>query len=67
MTKGAYVVTLIDATACHDCGAENPGYRVVDSRKLYGERYPGPRLCYACAQARCERRNRALARTKGAP
>jgi len=57
VTEGPYTVVEVPPRECIDCrrGAK---YRVVDSRKKHGERYPRPLRCLSCARAAAARYNR---------
>ncbi len=46
---GPYVVKAWTPPCCLSCGAAAPAYRVVDTRKKHGDRYPRRLQCKSCA------------------
>jgi hypothetical protein len=54
----AYVVVEVPPRSCIDCG-RSAAFRVADTRKKHGERYPGPLRCKPCARRIAAERNAA--------
>ncbi len=55
-----YAVMEVPARACIDCGRQ-ARFRVVDTRKKHGERYPGPLRCKPCAVLIASKTNATIA------
>ena len=57
MTAAHYRIVYVRPTMCIDCKLRRGAFRVVDTRKKFGERYPGPRRCKPCASRYAAWRN----------
>ena len=55
-----YLVVEVAPRACIDC-QRGASYRVVDTRKKYGERYTAPLRCKPCAITLAAQRNASCA------